>query len=393
MKNNKYLIIIPDGAADLPLDDLGGRTPLEAARTPNLDAIAREGQVGLVQTIPEQVASPGSDVALLSILGYDPLLYYTGRSPLEAASMGVSLEKEDVAFRCNLVSSNGEKLINYSGGEISTEEARPLIELINQQLGNSRRHFFPGISYRHLMVWRDGPVDLKTIPPHDIQGQPLAPNLPQGEGADTLKSLIFDSLEILDHHEINKRRRDQGKPPANMIWLWGQGKAPSLPSFSVRWGVAGAVIAAVDLVRGVAKYAGLTAPAVAGATGGLDTDFAAKGKAGIEALQKADFVLVHVEAPDEAGHNGDLEKKIWAIEQIDAKVVGPLYQHMAKSRGRMLILPDHRTPVSIKTHSRHPVPFVLWPGEGKAGAFSEAEAGATGLRVEEGHRLIEMLFE
>jgi len=391
MKHSKYLVIIPDGAADLPLEELGGRTPLEVANTPNLEAIAREGQVGLAHTIPAEAENPGSDIALLSILGYDPVKYYTGRAPLEAASLGVALEEKDVAFRCNLVTSDGERLLNYSAGDISTEEARPLIELINKRLGTSKRQFFPGISYRHLMTWREGPVEVKTTPPHDIQGERLEPYLPQGDGEEVLRTLIYDSLEVLQGHEINRRRREERKPAANMIWLWGQGRAPNLPSFSARWGMAGVVIGAVDLVRGVAKYAGLAAPKVEGATGGIETNFSGKAQAAITALEKADFVLVHIEAPDEAAHQGNIEKKIWAIEQVDEKVVGPLRERLA-GKGRMLILPDHRTPISIRTHSRHPVPFALWPGESKAAAFSEAEAAATGVVVEEGHRLIEMLF-
>lgn len=392
MEQTKYLIIIIDGAADLPLEELGGRTPLEAAQTPNLDALAQGGRVGLVQTIPPEAASPGSDIALLSILGYDPVQYFTGRSPLEAASLGVQLAPTDVAFRVNLVASDGETLLDYSAGEISSDEARPLIELINQKLGTSARQFYPGISYRHLMTWEDGPVDLKSTPPHDIQGQQFEQHLPKGDGEEILRSLVYDSLEILDNHDINRRRRDQDKPPANMIWPWGQGRPPSLPSFPLRWGVPGAVIGAVDLVKGVAKYAGLSAPFVPGATGGIETNFAGKAQAAIGAFKQVNFVLVHVESPDEAGHQGNLEKKIWAIEQIDKLVVGPLRQELARN-GRMLILPDHRTPISIRTHSRHPVPFVLWPGNTPAGAFNEGEAEATGLRVEEGYRLIEQLFE
>lgn len=391
IREAKYVVIILDGAADLPLEALGGRTPLEAAHTPNLDTLAREGMMGLVQTIPPEAEQPGSDIALLSILGYDPAKYFTGRAPLEAASIGLDLEPEEVAFRCNLVTSDGETLLNYSAGDIPTEEAQPLIELINAKLGGNTRRFFCGISYRHLLAWRAGPTELRTTPPHDIQGQRFAPHLPQGEGEEALRQMIYDSLELLDGHEVNRRRRDENKPPANMIWLWGQGRPPSLPAFSVRWGVAGVVIGAVDLVRGVAKYAGLAAPKVPGATGGIETDFAAKAQAALTALRNADFVLVHVEAPDEASHQGNVEKKVWAIEQIDREIVGPLRERLL-DRGRILALPDHRTPISLRTHSRHPVPFVIWPGTGQATAFSEAEAEAAGLVVEEGHRLMGMLI-
>jgi 2,3-bisphosphoglycerate-independent phosphoglycerate mutase len=393
MARMKRVIIITDGAADLPLAELDGKTPLEAAHTPNLDTLAQAGKVGMVQTVPTEAASPGSDVALLCILGYDPRLYYTGRSPLEAASMGVSLDRTDVAFRANLVSSDGEKLLSYSGGEVSTEEARPLIELIDARLGSAKRKFFPGISYRHLMVWRDGPVEVLATPPHDIQGQEIVAHLPVGDGEETLRNLIYDSLEILDKHEINQRRREAGRPPANMIWPWGQGRAPNLPSFVVRWGVAGVVIGAVDLVKGIAKYAGLSTPHVPGATGGVETDFAAKGRAALEALESVDFVLVHIESPDEAAHQGDIEKKIWAIEQIDQNIIGPLLQLLRSESARMLVLADHRTPIAIRTHSREPVPFVIWPGQPHTERLSEAEAAQTGVMVEEGHRLIEMLFE
>jgi 2,3-bisphosphoglycerate-independent phosphoglycerate mutase len=391
MAKRRYLIIVPDGAADLPQEALGGRTPLEVAKTPHLDALAQTGEVGLAQTILPEL-EPGSDVAMLSILGYDPRQYYSGRAPLEAASMGVDLAKDDAAFRCNLISSDGEKLLSYNGGGVSTEEARELIELINRRLGTSRRKFYPGLAYRHLMVWSGVPVDMKTTPPHDIQGQPIASHLPQGDFEEALQGLMFDSLEILDHHPINRRRREAGKLPANMIWLWGQGRAPQLPLFSTRWGVQGAMIAAVDLTRGIAKYAGLSAPTVPGATGEVVTDFAAKAAAAAEALETRDFVLVHIESPDEAGHQGEVEKKIWAIEQVDEKIVGPLGDLIKRAEGRLLILPDHRTPIALRTHSREPVPFILWPGEKHAAAYSEAEAEATGLRVEEGFRLIERLF-
>jgi 2,3-bisphosphoglycerate-independent phosphoglycerate mutase len=391
MAKRKYLIIVPDGAADLPQEALGGRTPLEVAKTSHLDALAQTGEVGLAQTILPEL-EPGSDVAMLSILGYDPRQYYSGRAPLEAASMGVDLAKDDAAFRCNLVSSDGEKLLSYNGGGVSTEEARELIELINRRLGTPRRKFYPGLAYRHLMVWSGAPVDMKTTPPHDIQGQEIQPHLPQGDFEEALQGLMFDSLEILDHHPINRRRREEGKLAANMIWLWGQGRAPKLPLFSTRWGVQGAMIAAVDLTRGIAKYAGLSAPTVPGATGEVVTDFAAKAAAAAEALETRDFVLVHIESPDEAGHQGEVEKKIWAIEQVDEKIVGPLGDLIKQAEGRLLILPDHRTPIALRTHSREPVPFILWPGKQHAAAYSEAEAEATGLRVEEGFRLIERLF-
>jgi len=392
-KRPKFVVIIPDGAADEPLDELDGRTPLEAAEIPHMDSLARRGRAGLVRTVPEAAEQPGSDIATLSIMGYDPARYYTGRAPLEAASMGVPLDPGDVAFRCNLVTAEGDVLADYSAGEIPTDQARALIQLIDEKLGSPRARFFPGVSYRHLMVWRDGSDQVRTMPPHDIMGREIEANLPQGEGEERLRQLIWDSREILEDHEINRRRRDEGRPPANMIWLWGQGRDPNLPSFAVAHGVTGAVIAAVDLIRGIARAAGLAAPEVPGATGNLETDFAAKGRALVQALEGHDFVLCHVEASDEAGHHGDIEKKIWAVEQVDRHVVAPALDALERRPDhRVLLLPDHHTPIAVRTHTRTPVPFVI-SGTGIAAngaeAFCEAAAAATGHVIEEGHRLMD----
>jgi 2,3-bisphosphoglycerate-independent phosphoglycerate mutase len=393
----RYVLLIPDGAADEPLDDLDGRTPLEAASTPHMDALAAAGQVGLAQTIAPEVERPGSDVACLSLLGYDPRRYYTGRGPLEAVSMGVDLAPADVAFRCNLVTCGDDMtLVDYSAGEIATPLAHQLMETVSEALEEPRLRFYPGISYRHLLVWRDGPDDVATTPPHDIIGQPIAQHLPQGDGEETLRRLIYDSYGVLREMEINRRLRDEGKPPANMIWPWGQGRPPRLPSFVVRWALPGFAVAAVDLVRGIAKAAGLSAPEILGATGNLDTDFAAKGRAAAEAVERYRFVLVHVEAPDEASHHGDLEKKVWALEQFDRHVVGSVVAALESlGPSRVLIASDHPTPIRLRTHTREPVPFLL-AGEGiapdAADRFSETAAGESGLFVEEGHRLIERLL-
>ncbi len=272
----KYILIVPDGMADDPIAELDGRTPLMAARTPHLDAITRAGVVGRVQTIPAGM-EPGSDVAALSIMGYDPARYYTGRAPLEAAAQGIELDARDVAWRCNLITSDGERLIDYSAGEISSEEAAVLIMLINDKLGSAKRRFFPGVSYRNLLIWQDGSVDVGTKPPHNIMGQLIVPNLPKGDNEDLLRQLMWDSYAILSEQEINRRRVDAGKNPANMIWLWGQGYAPRLPAFSVEHGLSGTVISAVDLLRGIARLAGLRAPIVPGATGRLDTELGGQG--------------------------------------------------------------------------------------------------------------------
>lgn len=390
----KRVIVIMDGAADEPQPDLGGRTPLEAARTPHCDTIAREGICGLAQTIPETM-EPGSDIATLSILGYDPTRHHTGRAPLEAASLDVPLNSEDVAFRCNLVTCDGTRLVDYSAQETPTADAHVLLAVVADKLATRHVQFYPGISYRHIMVWRNGSPEVNTTPPHDIMGQPIEPYLPRGSGEAMLRGLMFDSLEILDSHDINKRRRDEGKKPANMIWLWGQGRKCELPPFALSRGAPGAVIAAVDLVRGVAKCAGLSAPTVAGATGNLETDFAAKARAGLDALERLDFVVVHVEAPDEASHQGSPERKVWALEQIDKEIVGPFLDRLQALAGsRIMIISDHYTKISTRTHAREPVPFaVLGPGRDGAEAFDERNAASTGRLIEAGWHVIDFLFE
>lgn len=394
MTDPRYVIIIMDGAADEPRPELGGKTPLQAARKPHSDAAAREGLCGLVQTIPEEM-EPGSDIAALSILGYDPRQYHTGRAPLEAASLDVPMNPEDVAFRGNLITTDGETLLDYSAGEIPTAEAHGLLRLLDEKLGARRYQFYPGISYRHIMMLRNGSPNVRTTPPHDIMGQPLAQHLPRGEEEALLRRLMEDSYELLDGHELNRRRREEGKPPANMIWLWGQGRPCLLPSFAVQRGLPGVAIAAVDLIRGIAKAAGLAAPEVPGATGNLETDFAAKGRAAVEALERYPFVLVHVEAPDEAAHQASAEKKVWAIEQIDEHVAGPVLERLRNlPHSRLLILADHYTKISTRTHAREPVPFALWgDGRDSSEAFDEENAASTRRFLEEGWRLPDLLFE
>lgn len=391
----RYLLVVPDGMADDPIPDLGGRTPLMAAATPNLDAIAAEGMVGRVHTIPEGMP-PGSDVAALSIMGYDPARYYTGRAPLEAASQGIPLDAEDVAYRCNLITVADGRVMDHSGGEIPSEEAAPLIEAVQARLGNEQVRFYPGVSYRNLMVWHGGTTDVETTPPHDILGQGLDAHLPRGEGAPLLLRLMEASREILAGHPVNRRREAEGKSPANMIWLWGQGRAPRLESFARAHGVSGAVISAVDLLRGIARLAGLRVVLVPGATGRLDTDWAGKCAAAREALSEVEFVMVHVEAPDECGHKGDLEGKIRAIELTDHEIIGPLWD-AARSLGpaRILVLPDHYTPLALRTHVGKPVPFALaGAGIERDGAdrMDEAVGEASPVCVADGWRLIERLF-
>lgn len=392
----KYVLIVPDGMADEPIAELDGRTPMMVARTPNLDAMVREGMIGRVATIPEGM-EPGSDVAALSIMGYDPARYYTGRAPLEAANQGIELGPHDVAFRCNLITTDGEHVIDYSGGEVATEVAAELIQLINARLGTAQIRFYPGVSYRHLMVWQHGSANVGTTPPHNIMGQAITPNLPKGDHEDRLSQMMWDSYEILRNLDYNRRRIQEGKHAANMIWLWGQGNAPQLPSFALTHGVTGAVISAVDLLRGIARLAGLRAPAVPGATGRLDTNWTGKRAAALAALAEVDFVMVHIEAPDECGHQGDLEGKIRAIEMVDHEITGPIWE-AAQQHGpaRLLLLPDHYTPISRRTHVGNPVPFLL-TGAGitadKADRLDEQIAAESPVVVEEGWRLIEQLFE
>jgi 2,3-bisphosphoglycerate-independent phosphoglycerate mutase len=391
----KYIVLVGDGMADYPIKELGDRTPLEVARTPNMDFIAKHGRLGRIKTIPDKM-SPASDVANISILGYDPEKYYTGRGPLEAANLGIELEEDDVAFRCNLVTVSGDTLVDYSAGHISSKEAAILIKFIDQNLGTNRIKFYPGVSYRHLMLVRrrtdEHLHELQCKPPHDISGQNISKNLPKGDGADILIKLMEDSRRILEKHEINQVRIDLKENPANMIWLWGQGRKPALPKFSERYGLTGSVISAVDLIKGLGKILGLGVINVPGATGYYDTDYQGKAKAALRSLEDKDFVFVHVEAPDEAGHNGDLREKIVAIERFDQLVVGTILKAFKRKKNfRILVLPDHATPISVKTHTSDIVPFGIF-GKGIVGRgflnYSERQAEKSDLYFEKGYELL-----
>ncbi|MBO8128421.1 MAG: cofactor-independent phosphoglycerate mutase [Peptococcaceae bacterium] len=394
----KYVVVLGDGMADKGCAELGGLTPLQYACTPNMDRIASTGTLGLVKTVPEGYA-PGSDVANLSIMGYDPVRYYTGRSPLEAVSMGIELGPEDVAFRCNLVTLSGDEpystkiMLDYCAGEISSEEARLLVADIDKNLGSQSCKFYSGISYRHLMVWRGGPWASILTPPHDISGKCVAKFLPQGAGAQELYALMDSSYRLLSNHAVNRNRLERGLNPANSIWLWGQGKKPALPEFSKEFGVEGAVISAVDLIKGIGICAGMRVIDVEGATGTINTNFEGKARAALEALTEVDFVYLHVEAPDEASHQGDLEGKIKAIEAIDKLVLGCLLDGLdVLDKYRIMVLPDHPTPLDIKTHSAEPVPFAIMEKKtGRMGAgrtFNENTAAASGMYVSVGHSLM-----
>jgi 2,3-bisphosphoglycerate-independent phosphoglycerate mutase len=387
--------------ADYPLDVLGGKTPLEAARTPNMDWLAQRGVFGIAHVIPEGFP-PGSDVGNMSIMGYDPAVYHTGRSPLEAASMGVALGPRDIAFRCNLVTLGGRDndpfMEDFTSGHISTEEASAIIRELERELGREGIEFFPGVSYRHLMVWRDGKEQMATTPPHDITDRQVAPYLPEGEGAEVLRRLMEASKPLLANHPVNKKRAAEGKRQASSIWLWGQGRAPALPPLTDRFGIRGGVISAVDIIHGLGAYAGLERIFVPGITGFLDTNYRGKGEYGVNSLEKNDFVFIHVEAIDEAGHMGDVEKKIQAIEDFDKKVVGTVLQRMAHRKDwRVLLMPDHPTSIALKTHVADPVPFVLYaaaePRDNGTIGYNEKDAAKTGIVAKQAFKLMEALIE
>lgn len=382
--------------ADYPIEELGMRTPLEAARTPNMDFIAQNGTLGQAKTIPDKM-TPASDVANLSILGYDPKKYYSGRGPLEAANLGIELEDDDVAFRCNLITAGGDSLLDYSAGHIKSTEARTLIKFIDQKLGNNKLRFFAGVSYRHLLLVKRGAElklqNLKCWAPHDIAQKSIKQHLPKGENSDIIVKLMLDSREILETHEINQVRLDLKENPANMIWLWGQGIKPNIPKFMDKFGLSGSVISAVDLIKGLGHILGLEVINVPGATGYYDTDYEGKAKAAIKSLKKNDFVFVHIEAPDEAGHNGDLREKLTAIERFDQFVAGAFLEYCKnKDDFRIMVLPDHATPLSLKTHTAEAIPFAIYGKDIPKGEFlnySEKEAQKSPLYFKNGYQLME----
>ncbi len=393
----KYIILVGDGMPDLPLNELGGKTPLEAANTPNMDLMARNGICGSANFVPESMA-PGSDVANLSLFGYDPVKHYTGRGPFEAASMGVALKDSDVAFRCNLVTIKENIMESYSSGHITTPEAAKLIKELDDKLSNDEIKFYPGISYRHLCVINNGPRHAMCTPPHDISGKEITRHLPEGQGEAVLRDLMERSVNILTASQVNKDRIKEGRLPANSIWLWGQGVKPTLPTFDKKYRLTGSVITAVDLIKGIGVYAGLDVINVPGATGYLDTNYLGKANYALESLKVKDFVFVHVESPDECGHNGDIKGKIQAIEDFDKLVVGTILSGIKKFKDyRVLVTADHPTPLSLMTHSRGMVPFAVYDGKssipsGCAG-FCEKESAKSKIKIDNGHRLAKMFLK
>jgi len=397
----KYLLVLADGMADYKINELGGKTPLQFAQTPNMDKLAMTSVIGQVKTVPLNYP-PGSDVANLSVMGYDPRKYYTGRSPLEAVSMGVELGTRDLALRCNLVTLSDEAdyqdrtMLDYSSGEITSEESAQLIEAVKNGLGSEVFNFHAGISYRHLLVWKDG-IDksLSLTPPHDISDRKIHDYLPSGQDSGWLLDLMIKSETILSNHPVNQARREKGLNPATSLWLWGEGSKPALNSFQDKYQLQGSVVSAVDLVKGLGICAGLTPVKVNGATGGIITNFAGKARAALDELKKGqDFVYLHIESPDEAGHQGELEKKIWAIEQIDREVLGLVLAELNDFEDlRVLVLPDHPTPIAVRTHTSDPVPFMLYdknnPVKSPVAVYDEDTAASTGMFIENGHELMD----
>lgn len=388
--------------ADYPVEALGGKTPLEVAKKPNIDRLARGGRLGMVKTVPDGL-KPGSDVANLSAMGYDPLKCYTGRSPLEAVSIGIQMDDTDVAFRCNLVTLSDEAeyaektMVDYSSGEITTAEAAELIRAVDEAFRTDEILFYPGISYRHCMIWHQGPVGLNLTPPHDISDRKITEYLPQNP---VILDLMKRSYEILKDHPINQDRIARGLNPANSIWLWGEGTRPGVTGFEAAYGVKASVISAVDLIKGIGLCAGMKVIEVEGATGNIDTNFKGKGEAALKTLLDGqDLVYIHVEAPDECGHHGDLEGKIQAIERIDQDIVGPLLNGLeaAGEDYSILVMPDHPTPISIKTHISDPIPYLLYCStdvtDSGIDTYTEKTGKSTGVYVEPGYLLMQQLLK
>lgn len=397
----KYIVVLGDGMSDEPIQSLGGKTPLAYAKTPVMDELSRKSEIGLVQTIPEGM-KPGSDTANLAVMGYDPKIYYSGRSPLEALSIGVPMKETDIALRCNIVTISEEEvpfeektIIDHSSGEISTEDCALLLAAVKEELEGDGYHFYVGTSYRHCLIWENGQV-VELTPPHDVLTQVIGQYLPKEP---VLREMMKRSHEILKNHPINLERKKQGLNPANCCWFWGAGTKPALKNFQEKTGKKGMVISAVDLLKGIAQGAGMAAPAVEGANGGLHTNYEGKTDRVLQAVcdEDYDFVYLHVEAPDEMGHQGSAERKVQAIEYLDERVLAPLTAAL-KERGvdyRLLLLPDHPTPVRVRTHTADSVPYLLYDStdeKQQEWAYNEAEAKKSGNFIDQGYTIIDKLF-
>ena len=401
----KYLVLIPDGMADVKVEQLSDQTPMQAAYKPCMDTLAKESMVGMVSNVPEGMV-PESDTANMAILSFDPKVYSRGRSPLEAVSMGIDMQADETAFRCNLVTLSEDEdeyeqkiMIDHSADEITTEEADQLIKALQEHFGNDQRTFHTGVSYRHCLIWKNRPDQYPFMRPHDILGQCIAQHLPLAEGGEEYYALMKESYEVLNHHPVNEARRARGLRPANSAWLWSPGKKPTLPSFKEKWGIDGAVISAVDLIKGIGLCAGMQSIDVPGATGNVHTNYDGKAQAAIDAFKSGtDFVYIHVEAPDECGHRGEIENKVLSIELIDKLILKPVSEYLADCGEdyKILVLPDHPTPLEIRTHSSDPVPFMLYDSKkiyDGVDCFDEQSASMTEVVVEHGHDLLEMVIE
>lgn len=399
----KYAVLLCDGMADLPREDLTGKTPMGTANKPNMDKLARVSEVGLVKTVIDSL-KPGSDVANLSVLGYDPSVYYSGRSPLEAGSIGIDMKATDVSFRCNLVTLSDEPnyedktMVDYCSGDISSEEAAELISFIQDKMGNEEFSFYSGVSYRHCLIWDKGTLDVGTLtPPHDITGRKITEYLGVNENGEKLLDMMKRSYDLLKDHPVNKKRIEKGLRPANSIWLWGEGIRKDLTPFEEKYGLKGAMISAVDLLKGIGKFTGMEVINVPGATGYIDTNFSGKAQAAIDTLKKGnDFVYIHLEAPDECGHRFEIENKVKSIELIDELILGPILKAFEGEDIKILICPDHPTPLSLKTHTNVPVPYLIYDSRKAVKGvdrFCEEEAEKTGRFVGVGHTLMEHFLD
>lgn len=401
----KYIVILGDGMADYGVPEFNGSTILDVAHKPNIDYMSQKGELGLVKTVQDGM-KPGSDVANLSVMGYDTKVCYSGRSPLEAASIGVKLDDSDITFRANLVTLSDEEnyadktMLDYSAGEITTEESAELIKAVEEALHTELIHFYSGVSYRHLLVWKGGSKSVNLTPPHDISDKKITEYLPKGDNSEKLLELMIKSEEILKNHPINKDRVARGKNPATSVWFWGEGSKPQLELFYDKFGLRASVISAVDLIKGIAMCADMKSIDVEGATGNWDTNFDGKAQAALDTLLKdgADLVYVHMEAPDECGHQGNAEKKKLSVELIDEKVVGFLKNELEKAgvSYKMLILPDHPTPITLKTHVSDPVPYIIYSSEEKEGSgmcYNEKNAEKTGIYIEKGYELMSRFID
>ncbi len=395
----KYVVLLCDGMADYPLEELGNKTPMGASVTPSMDKLAKKSTLGLVKSVADGL-KPGSDVANLSILGYDPEIYYSGRSPLEAGSIGIDMKDTDVSFRCNLVTLSDEEnyadktILDYCADDISTEEAKEIVEFLAEHFDNDEFKLYSGVSYRHCLIWDNGTLDVGELtPPHDITGKPIKEYVPTAENAKKLYDMMIKSYDLLKDHPVNQARIAKGKRPANSVWFWGEGVRKPLMRFDEKYGLTGSIISAVDLLKGIGKFSGMNVVDVEGATGYIDTNFEGKAQACIDELANGqDFVYIHVEAPDECGHRHEIENKKKSLELIDEKILAPVLKALDKYDDyKVLICPDHATPLSLKTHTNDPIPFLIYHKngevEGKA-EFTEDTAKQTGLFIEEGHTLL-----